>query len=87
MHRVDRFANILSEFKAKIGTARNVVQGIYVEPIYAKTSEIRPHCHVPLNRLFTQKGQKTHCKKCSREQGVNHTRFVDKNCTLLHANC
>jgi hypothetical protein len=27
----------LREFEAKIGTAQNVVQGTYAEPIYAKT--------------------------------------------------
>ncbi len=44
---VFRYEN-LREFKVKIGTARNVVEGTNAEPIYAKTSENRPHCHVPL---------------------------------------
>jgi hypothetical protein len=35
--------------EAKIETARHVVSGTYVEPIYAKTSENRPHCHVSLS--------------------------------------
>ncbi len=39
----------LREFEAKIGTARNVVQGTYAEPVHAKTPENPPHCHVPLN--------------------------------------
>ncbi len=36
------------EFKAKIETARKVVQGTQKEPISAKTSENPSHCHVPL---------------------------------------
>jgi hypothetical protein len=39
----------LREFEAKIGTARNVVQGTYAEPIYAKIPENPPRCHVPLS--------------------------------------
>ncbi len=38
----------LREFEAKIGTARNVVYWTYAEPVYAKTQENPPHCHVPL---------------------------------------
>jgi hypothetical protein len=38
----------LRKFEAKIGTARNVVLGTYAEPVYAKTPENPPHCHVPL---------------------------------------
>jgi hypothetical protein len=38
----------LREFEAKIRTAGKVVQGIYEEPISAKTPENPPHCHVPL---------------------------------------
>jgi hypothetical protein len=41
----------LREFEAKIGTARNVVQGTYAEPIYAKTPENPPRCHVPLTSV------------------------------------
>jgi hypothetical protein len=32
--------------------ARNVLQGTYAEPVYAKTPENPPHCHVPLNLSF-----------------------------------
>ncbi len=40
------------KFEAKIGTARNVyVYGTYAQPIYAKTPEIPPRCHVPLKRI------------------------------------
>jgi hypothetical protein len=42
----------LREFEVKIGTARNVVYGTYVEPIYAKTPENPPRCHVPLKEQF-----------------------------------
>ncbi len=42
----------LREFEAKIGSAPNVVWGTYAEPIYAKTSENRPHCHVPLSTVY-----------------------------------
>jgi hypothetical protein len=42
------FTNISANLKPKIGTAQNVVQGTYAEPIHAKTSKNRPHCHVPL---------------------------------------
>ena len=42
----------LREFEVKIGTARNVVWGTYAEPIYAKTPENPPRCHVPLT-LFS----------------------------------
>ena len=38
----------LREFEAKSGTARKVVEGIYEDPISAKTPENPPHCHVPL---------------------------------------
>jgi hypothetical protein len=38
----------LCDFEAKIGTAPKVVKGIYEDPIYAKTQENPPHCHVPL---------------------------------------
>ncbi len=37
----------LRELEVKIGTARKVVQRIYEDPIYAKTPENPPHCHVP----------------------------------------
>ncbi len=37
----------LREFESKIGTAR-VMAGTYAKPIYAKTSENKPHFHVPL---------------------------------------
>jgi hypothetical protein len=42
----------LGEFEAKIGTAQNVVQGTYAEPIYAKTPENPPCFYVPLRYLF-----------------------------------
>jgi hypothetical protein len=38
----------LREYEAQIGTARNLVLGIYAEPISAKTPENPPPCHVPL---------------------------------------
>ncbi len=38
----------LSEFEAKIGTARKLVKGTHEELISAKTPENPPHCHVPL---------------------------------------
>ncbi len=45
---VFRIYEYLREFKAKIGTARNVMKGTYAKPIYAKTSENSVRCHVPL---------------------------------------
>ncbi len=39
----------LREYEAQIGTARNVVEGTYAEPISAKTPENPPRCHVPLS--------------------------------------
>ncbi len=40
----------LLEFEAKIGTARNVVQGTWTKAIYEKNSENLVHCHVPLSQ-------------------------------------
>ncbi len=39
----------LREFEAKSGTSRKILQGIYEDPISAKTPENPPHCLVPLN--------------------------------------
>ena len=38
----------LREFEAKIGTARIVVSGTHGKPVYAKTPENPPSCHVPI---------------------------------------
>jgi hypothetical protein len=38
----------LREYEAQIATARNVVWQTYAKPIYAKTPENPPRCHVPL---------------------------------------
>ncbi len=46
--RLDFDNEYLREFEVKIGTARNVVYRTYAEPIYAKTPENPPRCHVPL---------------------------------------
>ncbi len=40
----------LLEYEAQIGTAQNVVQITYAEPISAKTPENPPRCHVPLKK-------------------------------------
>ncbi len=45
----------LRQFEAKTGTARNVVEGTYAEPVYAKTSENPTHCHVPLRKYCQPK--------------------------------
>ncbi len=45
------FYEYLHEFEAKIGKARKVAQGIYEDPVSAKTPENPPRCHVPLNLM------------------------------------
>ncbi len=46
----ESFYEYLLENEAQIGTARDVVQGTYDEPISAKTPENPPRCHVPLSK-------------------------------------